>query len=120
MKAKEPRDPKMLAYYNKVRRLEEKFKGFKLHHSYKRFNSKADELSTITSGRKPILDGVFASDLHEPSTKIKQTQEGVGEADNQGASPVGTGELVATTDQQDWRRPFIDRLTNGALPNDTI
>lgn len=50
MKAMEPRDPRMCAYYGEVRRLEEKFKGFELHHSYRRFNVEADELSTIASG----------------------------------------------------------------------
>ena len=47
--------------------MEEKFKGFKLHHSYRRFNTRANEHSTIASGQKPILDGVFTSNLYEPS-----------------------------------------------------
>lgn len=47
MRAMEPRNPQMCAYYGEVRRLEEKFKGFELHHSYKRFNTEADEVSTI-------------------------------------------------------------------------
>lgn len=34
MKAVEPRDPRMCVYYSKVRKLEEKFKGFELHHIY--------------------------------------------------------------------------------------
>jgi hypothetical protein len=46
-----------------------KIKGFEMHHSYRRFNAAADKLSTIASGRNPVLDGVFASDLYEPSTK---------------------------------------------------
>lgn len=75
MKAMEPRDPRMCAYYGEVCKLEEKFKGFELHHSYRRFNVEADELSTIVSGRKPIPDGVFASDLHKPSMKIKPPEE---------------------------------------------
>jgi hypothetical protein len=76
MKEVQPRDPKMLAYYNKVQRLEEWFKGFKLHHSYRQFNGEADELSTIASGQKPVLDRIFDFDLHEPSVKIKQVHEG--------------------------------------------
>jgi ribonuclease HI len=47
MKATEPHNPQMRAYYGEVRKLEEKFKGFELHHSYRRFNTEADELSTI-------------------------------------------------------------------------
>lgn len=71
IKAMELRDPKMLAYYNEVQRLEENFKGFELHHNYRRFNGKANELSTIASVRKPIPDGVFAFDLDQPCLKIK-------------------------------------------------
>lgn len=71
MKAMEPHDPKICAYYGEVRKLEEKFKGFELQHSYKRFNVEADKLLTIASGRKPVPDGVFGSDLYEPSVKIK-------------------------------------------------
>jgi hypothetical protein len=59
-----------------------RFKCFEVHHSYRRFNGEADELSTIVSWRKPVPNGIFASDLHEPYVKIKQTQEEhVGEAD---------------------------------------
>jgi hypothetical protein len=121
MKAMEPCYPKMLAYYNEVQRLEERFKGFELHHSYRRLNDDADELSSIASGRKPVLYGVFASDIHEPSMKIKQVQEGhTEEADGHYTSTTKTGELVATINQQDWRWPIIDWLIDGALPNKTI
>jgi ribonuclease HI len=100
MKAMEPRDPKMCAYYGEVRKLEEKFKGFELHHSYRRFNAEANELSTIASGRKLVSDGVFASDLYEPSVKIKQVEEESAEGTNgPNTSPAHTDELVATADQ---------------------
>ena len=71
MKAMEPRDPKMCAYYGE---LEEKFKAFEPHHSYKRFNTEADELSTIALGQKPVSNGVFASDLYEPTIKTRQVK----------------------------------------------
>lgn len=70
MKAIEPRYMWMCAYYSKVRKLEERLKGFELHQSYRCFNIEAYELSTIASGQKPILDEVFTSDIHEPSIKI--------------------------------------------------
>lgn len=69
MKATEPHNPQMRVYYDEVRKLEEKFKGFELHHSYRHFNAEADELSTIASGRMPVLDGIFTSDLYEPTIK---------------------------------------------------
>jgi hypothetical protein len=75
MKAMEPCNPQMCVYYNGVCKLEEKFKGFELHHNYRCFNAEANELSAITLGRKPVLDGVFTSDLYEPSVKIKQQEE---------------------------------------------
>jgi hypothetical protein len=52
MKEIEPRDPRMRTYYDEVQKLEEKFRGFEMHHSYRRFNAEAVELSTIESGRK--------------------------------------------------------------------
>lgn len=75
MKAMESRDPGMCAYYSEVHKLEEKFKGFEVHHSYRRFNPKDDELSTIASGQKLVLDRVFASDLYELFIKFKQQLE---------------------------------------------
>jgi ribonuclease HI len=74
MKVMEPRDPRMCAYYGEVRKLEEKFKGFELHHSYRRFNAETDELSTIASGQKPVLDGVFTSEFYEPSVETNQLE----------------------------------------------
>jgi hypothetical protein len=71
----EPHDPQICAYYGEVQKLEERFKGFKLHHSYRHFNAETDKLSTITSRRKPIPDRVFASDIYEPSMKIKWSKE---------------------------------------------
>jgi hypothetical protein len=55
MKAMEPHDPKICAYYGEVRKLEEKFKGFELQHSYKHFNIEANELLTIASGENTYL-----------------------------------------------------------------
>jgi ribonuclease HI len=75
MKAMEPHDLSMCAYYNEVHKLEEKFKGFEVHHSYRCFNPKHDELSTIAFGRKLVLDRVFASDLYELFVKFKQQLE---------------------------------------------
>jgi hypothetical protein len=85
----------MLTYYNEVRRLEERFKLFELHHSYRRFNAEADELSTIASGQKLVPDRVFASDLHEPSMKIKQVQEGHTSCSGMGTSRRPFGTLVS-------------------------
>jgi ribonuclease HI len=53
MKEIKPCDPKMCGYYDEVRKLKEKFRGFKLQHSYRHFNIEVDDLSTIDQGENP-------------------------------------------------------------------
>jgi ribonuclease HI len=50
MKNSHYRDPKMEAYCDEVRRLEDKFYGLKLNHIARRHNETADELAKIASG----------------------------------------------------------------------
>jgi ribonuclease HI len=50
MKNSHCRDPKMEAYCDKVRRLEDKFYGLELNHIARRYNETADELAKIASG----------------------------------------------------------------------
>jgi ribonuclease HI len=68
-------DRKMEAYYDKVRRLEDKFYGLELNHVARRFNETADELAKIASGRTPIPPDVFSKDIHQPSVKIDDMPE---------------------------------------------
>jgi hypothetical protein len=51
MKNSHCRDPKMEAYCDEVRRLEDKFYGLELNHIARRYNETADELAKIASGR---------------------------------------------------------------------
>ena len=51
MKESSCHDPKMEAYCNAVRRLEDKFDGFELNHVPCKYNEDADELAKIASGR---------------------------------------------------------------------
>jgi hypothetical protein len=57
MKNSHCRDPKMEAYCDEVRCLEDKFYGLELNHIARRYNETADELAKIASGRTtvPIL-----------------------------------------------------------------
>jgi ribonuclease HI len=48
------RDPKMEAYYDEVRRLEDKFYRLELNHVARRYNETADELAKIASGRTTV------------------------------------------------------------------
>jgi ribonuclease HI len=75
MKNSHCRDPKMEAYCDEVRRLEDKFYGLELNHIAPRYNETADELAKIASGRTTVPPDVFSRDLHQPSVKIDDTPE---------------------------------------------
>jgi hypothetical protein len=75
MKNSHCRDPKMEAYYDEVRRLEDKFYGLELNHIARRYNETADELAKIALGRTTVPPDVFSRDLHQPSVKIDDTPE---------------------------------------------
>jgi ribonuclease HI len=68
-------DPKMEAYCDEVRRLEDKFYGLELNHIARRYNETADEMAKIASGRTTVPPDVFSRDLHQPSVKTKDTPE---------------------------------------------
>jgi hypothetical protein len=75
MKNSHCRDPKMEAYCDEVRLLEDKFYGLELNHIARRYNETADELAKIASGRTTVPSDVFSRDLHQPSVKIDDTSE---------------------------------------------
>jgi hypothetical protein len=75
MKNSHCRDPKMEAYCDEVRRLEEKFYGLELNHVTRRYNETADELAKIASGQTTVPPDVFSRDLHQPSVKTDDTPE---------------------------------------------
>jgi hypothetical protein len=54
MKNSHYRDPKMEAYCDEVRRLEDKFYGLELNHVARQYNETADELAKIASGRTTV------------------------------------------------------------------
>jgi ribonuclease HI len=54
MKNSHCRDPKMEAYCDEVRRLEDKFYGLELNHIARRYNETADELAKIASRRTTV------------------------------------------------------------------
>jgi ribonuclease HI len=75
MKNSHCRDPKMEAYCDEVRCLEDKFYGLELNHIARRYNETADELAKIASGRTMVPPDVFYRDLHQPSVKTDDTPE---------------------------------------------
>jgi hypothetical protein len=68
-------DPKMEAYCDEVRRLEDKFYGLELNHIARRYNKTADELAKIASGQTMVPPDVFSRDIHQPSVKTDVTPE---------------------------------------------
>jgi ribonuclease HI len=73
MKNSHCRDPKMEAYCDGVRRLEDKFYGLELNHIARRYNETADELAKIASGRTTVPPDIFSRDMHQPSVKTEDT-----------------------------------------------
>jgi ribonuclease HI len=66
MKSSSCHDPKMEAYCQEVRCLEDKFHGLELNHIARRYNQAADELAKIASSRATVPPDVFAKDLQQP------------------------------------------------------
>jgi ribonuclease HI len=69
MKNSHCRDPKMEAYCDEVRCLEDKFYGLELNHITRRYNEIADELAKIASGRTTVPPGRL---LSRPTSTLSQ------------------------------------------------
>jgi ribonuclease HI len=132
MKNSHCRDPKMEAYCDKVRRLEDKFYGLELNHIARRNNETADELAKIASRRTTVPLDVFSRDLHQPSIKTDDTPEPKeasaepGEASAQPEAPSAPeGEALRVEEEQNgvtpnrnWQTPYLQYLHRGELPLD--
>jgi hypothetical protein len=138
MKNSHCRDPKMEAYCDEVRRLEDKFYGLELNHIARRYNETADKLAKIASGRTTVPPDVFSRDLHQPSVKIDvapepeapSAQPEVPSAQSEAPSarpeaplvrpevpsaPEGKtlhveGEQSGATPDQNWQTPYLQYL----------
>ena len=75
MKESSCHDPKMEAYCNTIRRLEDKFDGLELNHVPRKYNEDADELAKIASGRTTAPLNIFACDIAKPSVEFKDPTE---------------------------------------------
>jgi ribonuclease HI len=126
------RDPKMEAYCDEVRRLEDKFFGLELNHIARRYNETADELAKIASGRTTVPLDVFSRDLHQPSVKTDDTPEpekvsALPEAPSaQPEAPLAPeGEALRVEEERngvlpnrDWQTTYLQYLHQGELPLD--
>jgi hypothetical protein len=71
MKNSHCRDPKMEAYCDEVRRLEDKFYGLEVNHVARRYNETADELAKIASARTTVLSGtIIRGTLKTPNSQL--------------------------------------------------
>jgi ribonuclease HI len=125
MKNSHCRDPKMEAYCDEVRRLEDKFYGLELNHIARRYNETADELAKIASGRTTVPPDVFSRDLHQPSVKIDDTPEPkkVSALPEAPSAPEGEaqrveGERNGVPPNRDSQTPYLQYLHRGELPLD--
>jgi ribonuclease HI len=75
MKYSHCRNQKMKAYYDEVRRLEDKFYGLELNHIARRYNETTDELAKIASRQMIVPPDVFSKDIYQPSVKINDAPE---------------------------------------------
>jgi ribonuclease HI/transposase InsO family protein len=125
MKNSRCRDPKMEAYYDEVRCLEDKFYGLELNHIARRYNETADKLAKIASGRTTVPPDVFSRDIHQPSVKIEDTPE-PDETSAQPEVPSPTegealhieGERNGVAPNRNWQTPYLQYLHRGELPLD--
>jgi ribonuclease HI len=127
MKNSHCRDPKMEAYYDEVRCLEDKFFGLELNHIARRYNETADELAKIASGRTTVPPDVFSRDLHQPSVKTDDTPEPkkvsalpeVPSAQPEAPS-APEGEALRVEEERNGvpQTPYLQYLHRGELPLD--
>ena len=88
MKESSCHDPKMEAYCNAVRRLEDKFDGLELNHVLRKHDEDADELAKIASGQTTDPPNIFACDIAKPSIDFKDPMEpGPSNAEPPGGNP---------------------------------
>jgi len=131
MKESSCHDTKMAAYYQEVRRLEDRFDGLELNHVPRRLNEAADALAKAASGREPVPTGVFTNDQHKPSVRYEGSERA-----NDGSSDPALGadrpttpfdpevmELEEDTATEpdpldDWRTLYLDYLLRDTLPTD--
>jgi ribonuclease HI len=118
-------DRKMEAYYDEVRRLEDKFYGLELNHVARRYNETTDELAKIASGRTMVPPNVFSRDIYQPSIKIDNAPEPEEVSVQPEVPSAGEGEALRVEIEQSGVTPnlncqtlYREYLLRGELPLD--
>jgi ribonuclease HI len=113
MKNSHCHDPKMEAYYDEVRRLEDKFYGLELNHIARQYNETADEQAKIASGRTTVPSDVFSRDLHQPSVKTDDAPEPE-KVSALSEAPLAQPEAPSAPEGEALR---VEEERNGVTPN---
>jgi hypothetical protein len=120
MKNSHCRDPKMEAYYDEVRRLENKFYGLELNHVARRYNETADELAKIASRQTTVPPNVFSRDIHQPSVKTDDTPKLEEASAVEGEALRVEGVWNGVAPNQNWQTPYLEYLLREELPLDKV
>jgi hypothetical protein len=83
----------MAAYHQEVRKLEEKFNGFELHHVLQHHNEANDALARLGSSREQPPPGVFIQDLIKLSIRLDEDNP----TPTLGTQPDGGGPIPIPT-----------------------
>jgi hypothetical protein len=131
MKESRCHDPKMVAYYQVVHLLEDKFNGLELNHIARRSNEATDEPVKLASSRALVPTTVIASDLYNPSVTYQWSVQDGSElptlASGADLTLVPTDpDITQIKDEpdtgpdplMDWRIPYLDCLVHDVLPTD--
>jgi hypothetical protein len=135
-------DSHRAAYHQEVRRLEEKFDDFELHHILRWDKEAADTLVRLGSSREQPPSGVFMQDLIKATIWLEKdiTAPSPGTLPGEGG-PAPTPEIDSKTPTRptvqareprteiaaitrppgsntDWRKPISEYLCLGAIPDD--
>ena len=104
----------MEAYWQEVRKLEDKFDGLELHHVLRRDNEAADALAKMGSEREPVPDGVFLEVLTKPLIRVA----GGPPIEGSSGEPTPGPETEIMALAPDWSHDIFAYLQNGTLPAD--
>jgi hypothetical protein len=144
MKESSCHNPKMAAYCQEVRKLEDKFDGLELNHILRWLKEAVDTRVKAASGREPIPMGVFASNQYKPLVRNEDTERASDEppasdlgarvGDELPASALWADPSSSPSDPEvmeidedpvvepdhlpDWRIPYLDCLIREVLPMD--
>jgi hypothetical protein len=125
MKNSHCRDPKMEAYCDEVRRLEDKFYGLELNHIARRYNETADELAKIASRRTTVPPDIFYRDIHQPFIKIDDMPEPEEASAQPEVSSAAESEALRVEGERNgvmpdpnWQAPYLEYLLRGELTLD--